>query len=248
MNESGLRIVKPPQLSWVLPLYRTAEQLPELLSRIHRVAAELAISHEVVLVDDACPGGTGALADTIAAGDPSLRVLRLTENGGQDAALRAGLRLCRGQWVIILDADLQDPPEAVLQIWPLRDFVDACFVERTGAYTNPVRRATSRLYRLAAQRIGGLPRGACLFALLSRPLVDRINQVPIERKISLLALLSAFGRRFASVPVQRSPRAIGVSGYSSLARCAKAARSLWQLFFMRRLHRLPALLPPAGAP
>ena len=86
----------PPQLSWVLPLYRTAAQLEELVARIHCVSAGLRVRHEVILVDDACPEGSGALAMRIAARDPRLRVLRLARNHGQDRALMAGLRLSRG--------------------------------------------------------------------------------------------------------------------------------------------------------
>src|SRR4051812_32980741 len=85
------------QLSWVLPLYRTAEQLAELLERIGQVSRRLAVESEVILVDDACPEGCGALAELAAARDARITVVRLPSNGGQDAALRAGLRRSRGQ-------------------------------------------------------------------------------------------------------------------------------------------------------
>lgn len=238
MSEISLAISssEAPQLSWVLPMFRTADQLRELLARIHAVSAELVEAHEIILVDDACPEGTGALAATIAATDVRVRLLRLASNRGQDAALREGLRLSRGEWTMILDADLQDPPEAVRQLWPLRQCGDAVFVERTGTYTSAGRQITSRLYRAAIARVGRLPRGACLFALLGRPLVDRINVTITGRQVSLLALISAAGFGFSSIPIVRSPRASGVSSYSSFARCAKAMNSLWQMFVVRRLN------------
>lgn len=217
-----------PQLSWVLPAYRTADLLHELLDRIHRTSAAHVDSFEIVLVDDACPEGTGTLATALAEGDPHLRVLQLPRNRGQDAALVAGLRQSRGHWAVILDADLQDPPEALAQLWPLRlDGFDVVFARRTGSYTTRGRHLTSFLYRAAVAQIGGLPRGACLFALLQRATAQRVAVADNGR--SLLARIVATGARCTSVAIERSPRPSGRSSYSSLARGAKAARSLWQI-------------------
>jgi Glycosyltransferases involved in cell wall biogenesis len=228
----------PIELSWVLPLYRTSEQLGELLERIRQVSLRLRIASEVILVDDACPEGCGALADAEAAHDPRLVVLRLPANQGQDAALRAGLRRSRGAWSVILDADLQDPPEAVEQLWPLRRDAPIVFARRTGRYSTASRRLTSHLYRAAVAMVGGLPRGACLYALLARPVVQRINEAEGAR-VSLLALIAATRERSTSVPILRSRRPSGASGYTSLDRCRKAAGSLWQMFVARRLNRVP---------
>jgi len=227
----------PIELSWVLPLYRTSEQVDELLARIHDMSRTLGITAEVILVDDACPDGSGARAEHAALSDPRVRVLRLPLNRGQDAALRAGLRESRGQWAVILDADLQDPPEAIARLWPLRHRFDIVFARRTGSYSQIARRVTSHLYRAAVAIVGGLPRGACLYALMSRPLVDRINQAGATR-VSLLALMAAARGRSTSVPIVRSKRLHGESGYTSLARCTKAAASLWQMFAARRLNRV----------
>ena len=227
----------PLQLSWVLPLYRTAVQLEELLARIAQVSARLGLSYEVILVDDACPEGCGALAERLAGHDAHLRVLRLPRNGGQDQALRAGLRLSRGAWAVVLDADLQDPPEALERLWPRRnEGADAVFTRRTGRYSSFGRRLTSRMYRTAIEVVGGLPRGACLYVLLRRPLVDRINAAH-GRRATLLALIAAARTRCISVTIVRSPRAVGVSSYSSLSRSRKAARSLWDMFVACRLDR-----------
>ena len=234
---SALPAERHVQLSWVLPLFRTRTQLPELCERIREVSARLALRHEVILVDDACPEGSGVLATELAETYPQLQVLRLPRNGGQDDALREGLRVSRGEWAVVLDADLQDPPEAVTQLWPLRSGdVDVVFALRTGRYTTPGRHFTSRLYRNASAALGGLPRGAGLYALLSRPLVDRIN-ASHRRRTMLLSLIAAARPRCATTSIVRSPRASGVSSYGGAARAGKAMRSLWQMLLARRLHR-----------
>ncbi len=222
----------PVALSWVLPLYRTAQQLEELLARIDAVSDRLCVDIEVILVDDACPEGCGSLAESAAMRDPRVRVLRLPRNQGQDAALRAGLGLSRGAWVAILDADLQDPPEALEQLWPMRHQSDVVFARRTGLYSSRGRRLTSRLYRALFSTIGGLPPGACLYALLDRATVERINACQDERR-SLLVLVASAATTSGCVTVQRSRRHRGNSSYTSLGRSIKAARSLWQIVAFR---------------
>ena len=224
------------QLSWVLPLFRTAAQLHELVARITQVSARMGLAYEIILVDDACPQGSGEIAEQLATRHPHLRVLRLSANGGQDPALRAGLRLARGQWAVILDADLQDPPEALERLWSQRDTMDAVFTRRTGRYTTFGRRMTSRVYRRAIEFVGGLPRGACLYVLLGRTLVDRINAAQ-GRRTTLLALIASHRPRSISVSIVRAPRTIGASAYSGLARSRRAARSLWEMFSACHLHR-----------
>ena len=225
-----------PQLSWVAPLFRTAAQLDELVARISQVSARLGLAYEIILVDDACPEGSGEIAQRLAQQHAHLRVLRLPANGGQDPAVRAGLRLARGDWAVILDADLQDPPEALERLWAQRDAMDAVFTRRTGHYTTFGRRMTSRLYRRAIELVGDLPRGACLYVLLERALVDRINAAQ-GRRTTLLALIASHRPRSTSVSIVRAPRAVGTSAYSPLARSRRAARSLWEMFAACHLRR-----------
>jgi glycosyltransferase involved in cell wall biosynthesis len=226
-----------PDLSWIVPMYRTAASLPELVRRIETTAACCGASSEIVLVDDACPEGSARCAERLVAAGSALRILTLERNRGQDGALREGLRACRGRWAVLLDADLQDPPEAVERLWLARSAgSDAVFARRSGAYETSGRLLTSRLYRRGLAWIGGLPDGACLFVMLSRPMIDAIAATRSART-SILAALSGAGRDFAIVPVQRSTRRHGRSAYSARARLDKAARSLWQTFLARRLRR-----------
>jgi glycosyltransferase involved in cell wall biosynthesis len=218
-------------------MYRTAAALPELVRGIERTAASCGAISEIVLVDDACPEGSALSASRLPPGAVAVRVLRLERNQGQDGALREGLRACRGRWAVLLDADLQDPPEAVARLWEARSpEIDAVFARRTGAYQAGGRLLTSRMYRRALEWVGGLPYGACLFVMLGRPMIDAITATRSPR-IAILAALAAAGRRFVVVPVTRSKRPHGRSAYSARARLAKAARSLWQTFLARRLGR-----------
>jgi len=227
--------VSRPDLSWVLPLFGTADFVDELVTRIARASDALGVAEEIILVDDACPHGSGRTADAVAKSNPSVRVLHLVSNIGQDSALREGLRLARGAWAVILDADLQDPPEAVAQLWSKRTSnLGAIFAAREGRYTSTGRHFSSRVYRSVMRHLGGLPAGACLFVLVDRAVVDTIGATR-RTPISLLASIAACRRPMLSVRVQRSPRLSGESAYPSWMRLRKAAGSIWQAILARRL-------------
>jgi glycosyltransferase involved in cell wall biosynthesis len=223
-----------PQLSWVVPMYRTREFLEPLCERAICAAQALGLSCELVLVDDACPESTGDLAEGLKFG-VLLRVLRLSRNQGQDAAIRAGLRACTGKWALIIDGDLQDPPEGLGVLWPqAMQGYEAVFANRFGRYQSPARLLSSRVYRRCVERLGGLPRGAGLFVLLNRRLIEAVA-VTQARRISILAAIACARGHYTSVPIERAPRASGRSGYTAARRWWKAAWSLWQIFAVRRL-------------
>ena len=234
-----------PQLSWVLPLYRTCEQLPELLRRIDATSALLAVDHEIICVDDACPHGSGVEAERLARYHPTLRVVHLDRNRGQEAALRSGLAQSRGQWCVMLDADLQDPPEAVLSMWVEREALDVVFARRTGRYSSLGRRMTSTAYRTAVVLLSGLPRGAGLYALVRGQQIRYLLDCPGGPR-TLLALLARARLRSTSVPIARARRVHGESAYSSRRRLAKALASLRELALVRLAEPIPTLPPAPG--
>jgi glycosyltransferase involved in cell wall biosynthesis len=216
-----------PQISWLSPLYRTRDFVEPLCERVGAVAASLGLSHEIVLIDDACPQRSADEAERIAARYP-MRVIRLDRNGGQDAALHRGLGECRGEWVVMIDADLQDPPEALAKLWPeAQAGYDVVFANRHGIYQIRSRLITSWLYRRVASFIGRLPVGAGNYALMNRRTYRAIAEAPLDG--TLLAMIASVPARRTSVPVRRDVRSSGESAYSGLDRARKAARTLIQL-------------------
>jgi len=104
-------------LSVVLPVYRNAEALAALHARLIRVLEAEAAGFELIFVDDACPAGSGAVLDELAHQDERVRIIRHERNQGQRLAVWHGLEAARGGIVIAMDADLQDPPEAIRCYW-----------------------------------------------------------------------------------------------------------------------------------
>lgn len=220
-----------PQITWLAPLYRTREFVEPLCERVGLVSQQLGLRHEIVLVDDACPQHSADEAERILLRYP-LRLIRLERNGGQDAALHRGLAECRGEWTVMIDADLQDPPEALLALWPRAQAgFDVVFANRHGLYEFRGRLITSWVYRRVASFLGRLPAGAGNYALIKRPTYQAIAATPLRG--TLLATMASVPARRDSVPVRRHSRASGGSAYRGIDRARKAVRTLFHLALAR---------------
>lgn len=98
-------------LSFVSPVYGSPLSLPELRQRIHMVCEKNNWQYEIILVDDRCPRGSWEVVKKLAETHPEVRGVRLSRNFGQHSAIQAGLAHTRGEWIVVLDCDLQDVPE-----------------------------------------------------------------------------------------------------------------------------------------
>jgi len=218
--------VSAPEITVVVPLYRTAETVPELHARL--AAALAGRTFELVLVDDACPAGSGAAAAARAATDERVRLLSLPRNRGQHAAVLAGLAEARGAWVVAIDGDLQDPPEAVpVLLDTARDLnVPVVFAGRRGRYQSRMRLLTSRAYKHTLAALTGVPSDAGLFVALERPVVEELLRMDGPRRPSVVAMIGCTGAPTRSIPVERAPRASGESSYGAWGRLTLGWRAV----------------------
>ncbi|MFC5139950.1 glycosyltransferase [Actinomycetospora rhizophila] len=214
----------------VVPVHRNAATLGEL---VRRVAGALeGRSWRVRLVVDACPEGSGVVARALAAREPRVAVTELAVNVGQHAALRRGLADEPGAsaWVC-LDADLQDPPEALPALLAhLRDH-DVVFAGRRGSYESPGRHVTGRGHRLLVAALTGLPRDAGAFlALGPRGRAALLSPAGATAPSVVVALgprtRAGAGLRVGSHPVARAARPVGTSAWSSGARLRQSVRTV----------------------
>ncbi|WP_152981606.1 glycosyltransferase family 2 protein, partial [Hymenobacter sp. AT01-02] len=106
-----------PILSVVSPVYRAESIVSELLNRVRQALTSLNISYEIILVDDGSPGQDWVVIQQHAADDPRIRGIRLSRNFGQHHAITAGLEACSGEWIVVMDCDLQDQPEEIGRLY-----------------------------------------------------------------------------------------------------------------------------------
>jgi dolichol-phosphate mannosyltransferase len=204
----------PPTLSIVTPVYGCAGCLDDLVERCLRACATEA-SLEILLVDDGSPDDAWTRIEELAGRHPQVRGIRLSRNFGQHAAIYAGLEHARGAHVVVMDCDLQDPPEEIPALLArARDGVDIVHAQRTGR-RDPIGKRLSSwcFYRLLAW-LSGVPQDhrVANFGVYSRRLVQLLLRMPeSERCFPLMVRWT--GLPSASVPVAHAGRAQGRSAY-----------------------------------
>jgi glycosyltransferase involved in cell wall biosynthesis len=227
----------------VVPAYRNADTLPELVARI-AAATDLVGELEILVVDDASPDQTRRVLTGLVAGEPRLAGLGLAHNVGQQRAIRTGLAHSRGQRIVVLDADLQDPPEAIPSL--AQELADApvVFAGRRGRYQAWPRRLTSRAFKLTQAWLAGVPSDASLFFALRREVASALVAYP-ARDPAIVPLLGALVDAPRSLPVARSVRPTGASAYRGSMRLRSGWRALRFALHLRR--HPPGSLPPASS-
>jgi len=212
-------MTEQPSVSVAIPVYNEEAVLPELLRRTRAVLDAIPGGpHQIVLVDDGSSDRTPELLEAAAGEDSRLLVVVLSRNFGHQTALGAALDQVSGDVVVLMDGDLQDPPEAVpVLLEAYRQGYDVVYAQRVGRKENWWLRACYYLfYRLLALLSPvQLPLDAGDFGLMSRRVVDEIRRMP-EHHRYLRGMRSWVGFRQIGIPIERSARSAGRTKYSPL--------------------------------
>ena len=205
-----------PEISVVVPLFNEQENVPELHRRLVQALDFLGEPYEIVFVDDGSRDQTPRLIDELQEADPNLSVVHLSRNFGHQPAVSAGLDHASGQAVIVMDGDLQDPPEIIPE-----------FVERWRAGTDVVYAVRRRRKEGAMKRMGyhafyrilnaisdlDIPLDSGDFCLMDRRVVDALRGLP-ERARFVRGLRTFVGFRQTGLDYERAAREAGRPKYS----------------------------------
>jgi dolichol-phosphate mannosyltransferase len=207
----------PVDLSVVVPMYNEEAVLPLLVERLRPAADGWGVSYEVLCVDDGSTDGTPVLLQRLRRDWPEVRVVRLRANAGHQAAISAGLARARGQWVVTLDADLQDPPEVIGEMLAVAhgQGVDVVYGVRTDRSTDTAfKRVTARAFYRTIRAMSDVDArvDAGDYRMMSRATVDAVNALPEQGRV-LRLVVPALGFPSASVNYARAARAAGDSKY-----------------------------------
>lgn len=205
-------------ISVVVPVFRSAALLPELVERLKGALDAQGRPWEVIMVDDASPDASYAVMRELRAADPRVRIVQLARNHGQQHATLCGLNYARGDEIVTIDDDLQNPPEEIpVLLARLREGHAAVIGRITDKRHGWWRNAGSRAHQYFASRIIGKPRGLYLssFRVLSRSAVDRLVRYKgAHPHISALLLKSVPHGAIVNVDVRHDARPTGASTYS----------------------------------
>ena len=196
-------------VSVVMPAYNE-EQV--LAGTIREVQAQLPGEHEIVVVDDGSSDGTWKTIAALAGTDPRIRGVRLSRNFGKEAAIAAGLEAARGDAAIVMDCDLQHPPQLLGEMIAIWQRGDAEVVE---AFKRTRGSLAARAFYALFERLSGIDLvGASDFKLLDRRVLDTYNRLR-ERNVFFRGLTAWLGFRRAAVHFDVPARASGQSRWTS---------------------------------
>lgn len=206
-----------PTISVICPIHDEEDALSELFAELIPLLEASGERYEILCVNDGSRDGSLAALQTYQQDHREIRIIDLTRNFGKEAALTCGLDHARGQAVIPIDADLQDPPELILdmiRVW--RQGFDVVLAQRTDRGTDSLlKRKTAewfyRLHNLISDP--PIPPNVGDFRLLDRKVVDALKQLP-ERRRFMKGLFAWVGFRQATIPYARRPRSAGRSKFS----------------------------------
>ena len=208
---------KQVSISVVIPVYNEEPNLPDLQDRLARVMESLDRAWEVVYVDDGSSDRSLEILGAAAARDRRIRVVEFNRNYGQHAAVFAGLALTRGDMVVTLDADLQNPPEEIPKLVAKMDEgYDVVGTLRKNRQDSLFRRIASkivnRMTRGTNRSAVGMTDFGSMLRAYSRNVVDQIGQCrELSSFIPVLAML--YAKRAVEIPVEHAERSRGTSKY-----------------------------------
>lgn len=214
-------------LSLVIPMYNEASSLPELRRRIDAIRGEIEAELDVVMVNDGSVDDTLTVATEWCESDSSVVCIDLSRNFGEQAAMSAGLDHATGDFVVIMPADLQDPPELIPSMFAAAmDGADVVYTRRIGSDERRIKLALATIFYSLMERLARTPfQGqAGDFKLLSRRVVDSITAMP-ERRRFVRGMVSYVGFEQVPIDYRRADRAAG-RGSSYRVMFAMAAEAI----------------------
>lgn len=205
-----------PTLSVVVPVLDEAGNLEALYARVRQACADAGVAHEFVFVDDGSRDASLAVIKDLRDRDPRVHYLALSRTFGHQAGLFAGLQFAQGDAVVMMDADLQHPPELIPEMvrrW--REGYEVVYTAKRNARLPWLWRWQMRLFYRVMSRLSGLQLsfGQSDFRLLDRKVADVLRGIPEYRKF-LRGLVSWVGFRQVCLDYTVAPRQEGVSKYS----------------------------------
>ena len=222
MNAGPTRSLRAPfadvGLSVVVPIFNEVEVLPELYRRVRSVLVNLGLSYEIILVNDGSTDGSWEQMMALGSADARLKAVRLSRNFGHQLAISAGVHASSGRAVVVMDGDLQDPPEVIPALYAkFQEGFDVVYAQRRSreGETAWKRMTATMFYRLMRQMTTiDVPVDTGDFRLMSRRVVDELTRLQ-EHNPFLRGLVTWLGYNQTAVLYDRDRRFGGRTKFST---------------------------------
>ena len=210
------KVANSPQLSVVVPIYEGEECLLELYSRLTKTLNSITVAYEIILVEDCGKDNSWALIHDLAAKDQKIKGIKFSRNFGQHYGITAGLDLSSGNWVVVMDCDLQDSPEDIVSLYAKAlEGYDVVWGIRNNRQDNLMRIILSKIFYAILTYLSDIKYDETHsnFCIMSRKVV--FNYCLIREQLRFFAgIIKWMGFREAGVAVGHAHRFNGKSSYS----------------------------------
>jgi len=221
--------------SVVVPIYNEEENLKVLLNEITSVMDSVQGDYEIIFVDDGSTDNSLQILKELQSENRKLRVISFSKNSGQSAALFAGFKLAKGEWIITLDADLQNPPAEIKKLLKFKDEFDYITGFRKKRKDSFFRRVSSQIARISRKvvlRDKTIDTG-CGLKLFKREIISHIPFFKNFHRFFTFLVRTA-GFKVAEIEVEHLPRFKGKSKYTTLRRLKEGLIDLWGVWWLKR--------------
>ncbi len=204
-----------PYISVVSPVYGCKACLQELCMRLKQTLSQITPHYEIILVNDGSPDGAWETLAELAKNEPKVVGIKLSRNFGQHYAITAGLDHAKGDWVVVMDCDLQDQPEEILKLYAAKDKADIILASRHDRQDSLGKRMSSAaFYKVLSYLTGAnFDPSVANFGLYSRKVIEAVCSMRESiRVFPVMVKWVGFGRH--TVAVEHAARAVGQSSYN----------------------------------
>ena len=203
-------------ISIVSPVYRAAKILPNLVSEIDAVMEKLGEDYEIILVDDRSPDNSWEVMKTLAQQDPHLKVYRLSRNFGQHPTIMAGLSKAKGDWIVVMDCDLQDQPKEIEKLYlKALEGYDVVQASRIVRKDGQLKKLSSKIFYKIFNYLAGIKinNEIANFGIYNKKVINSVLKIDDYIKFFPL-FINWVGYNAIAIPIEHSERSDGDSSYS----------------------------------
>jgi len=203
-------------ISVVIPVYGCRACLEELYQRLVVALAAITPSYEIVLVNDACPQNSWEVIKKIALRDPHVKGIDLSRNFGQIRAITAGLHHAEGEWVVVMDCDLQDKPEEIAKLYKkAQEGYDVVFARRTIRQDTFFKKLSSKLFSWTYRFFtsGVYDNSICNFSISRKLVIENYKRMGDQNRAFIL-FIKWLGFKSTVIDIDHAERVSGKSSYT----------------------------------
>ena len=203
-------------ISIVSPVYRAEKILPILVSEINLVMERIGEDYEIILVDDRSPDNSWEVMKVLSSQNPKIKSIRLSRNFGQHSAIFAGLTRAKGDWVVVMDCDMQDQPKEIAKLYKKAlEGYDIVLGQRENRKDKFLKKLTSRLFYKVFNYLSGanFDNNVANFGIYHQKTIKSILDMGDYVKFFSL-FINWIGFKSVSIPIEHGEREEGKSTYS----------------------------------